>query len=76
MQEEASGQVRAWSWNKLKELQAWLSNNAHTGKTPAVQAHFRYHLDEIKRFMEDPKEVKLPKAPELPDGSPIGCGVN
>jgi hypothetical protein len=76
MQEAASGQVRAWSWTKLKELQEWLLSNANTGKTPAVQTHFRYHANEIKRFLDDPKEVKLPKAPKLPDGSPIGCGVN
>lgn len=76
MQEEAPDQVRAWSWTKLKELQAWLSTNAHTGKTPAVQTHFRYHADQLQRFLDDPKEVKLPKAPKLPDGSPIGCGVN
>jgi hypothetical protein len=28
---------------------------------------------EIEQFKDDPTEIKIPKAPKLPDGSPIGC---
>lgn len=73
--EDASGQTRAWAWEKLKSLKSYLENPPLSQKSHK-QAHYQFHIDEIKRFLEDPKEVKLPKAPELPDGSPIGCGVN
>lgn len=76
MQEDAPGQVKAWAWSRLKDLQESLSDKASSGKTTAVQTHFDYHADEIERFLDDPHGVKLPAAPKLPDGSPIGCGGN
>ena len=73
MDEDASGQAKAWAWSKLHSLRSWLAQNAANGKD-ATQAHFRFHADEIKRFLENPEDISLPDRPELPDGSPIGCG--
>lgn len=38
------------------------------------RAHLSYMLGEIQKFREAPSAYQLPKAPRLPDGSPIGCG--
>ncbi len=73
LDENASGQTKAWAWEKLTELQSYLENHPSSSKSQ-VMAHYHFHADEIKRFLEDPTEVKLHKAPEMPDGSPIGCG--
>lgn len=71
----ASAQTRAWAWEKLRSLKNYLSNPSTSSK-PQVMAHYHFHFDEIERFMDDPEEVELPPAPKLPDGSPIGCGMN
>ncbi len=38
------------------------------------QAHLSYMLQEIEQFKTDPAHYQLPPAPDIPDGSPIGCG--
>ncbi|MFK7979207.1 MAG: zinc-dependent metalloprotease, partial [Saprospiraceae bacterium] len=38
------------------------------------QAHHAYMAYQINLFKKDPTGFKLPEAPSLPDGSPIGCG--
>lgn len=37
-------------------------------------AHYMYLVNQIKQFKAHPNEYKMPKAPDMPDGSPIGCG--
>ena len=37
-------------------------------------AHRMYMMHQISQFKKDPSGFKLPEAPALPDGSPIGCG--
>ena len=49
-------------------------DNAKTPNDPAEKAHQMYMNHQIKQFMADPSGFKLPEAPALPDGSPIGCG--
>ncbi len=41
---------------------------------PADKAHLNYMNHQISQFKKDPTGFKLPEAPSLPDGSPIGCG--
>lgn len=38
-----------------------------------MKAHYNYILNEIELFKENKKDFKMPKVPELPAGSPIGC---
>lgn len=38
------------------------------------QAHLRYLREQIQQFRRSPEQFKVPAAPDLPDGSPIGCG--
>ncbi len=40
----------------------------------ATDAHARYIFRQIMLYLQDPTSVKVPTAPALPDGSPIGCG--
>ncbi len=44
------------------------------GADPSLIAHLSYLLEQINRFKNEPSEFKLPPTPEMPDGSPIGCG--
>lgn len=47
-----------------------------TGVTSDMEemAHRTYMMHQISQFKKDPSGFKLPEAPALPDGSPIGCG--
>lgn len=36
--------------------------------------HYQYLGGQIRNFLSDPTSVEVRPAPELPDGSPIGCG--
>jgi hypothetical protein len=36
--------------------------------------HLTYLQDQLDRYQQNPEEYKLPPAPRLPDGAPIGCG--
>lgn len=38
------------------------------------RAHLRYLREQIQQFRRTPTQFKVPAAPALPDGSPIGCG--
>ncbi len=48
--------------------------NSRNSSDAAVQAHQAYMAHQISQFKKDPSGFKLPEAPSLPDGSPIGCG--
>jgi len=74
MDENATGQTRTWAFAKLTELQSWLAKSPKPTKK-SKEIHFKFHQDELERFLDDPEEVKLPPAKPLPDGSPIGCGM-
>lgn len=63
--EDASGQVRAVALLEINRLKAWLA--ARPGSTNVA-----YGLSEIAAFEKDPKQMRLPKAPEPPPGMPIG----
>ncbi|MGC4051602.1 MAG: zinc-dependent metalloprotease [Paludibaculum sp.] len=63
--EEAPGQVRAVALSEINKLKTWLA--AHPGG-----ANVAFGLAEIAAFEKDPKQMRLPKAPEPPPGMPIG----
>ncbi|MFK7809660.1 MAG: zinc-dependent metalloprotease [Saprospiraceae bacterium] len=73
---KTSVQVRAIAFAKIKELQEWMMT-AITSADESQKAHLLYALSEISRFWNNPKELTLPEAAKMPDGSPIGsyqCG--
>lgn len=47
---------------------------ANTPSNSMARAHLRYLKAQIEQFQRDPNHFEVPKAPKLPDGSPIGCG--
>lgn len=69
----ASEQVRGAVLGEVARLNTAFKNFARNPATSAG-AHYTYLTNMMDRFMEDPGSVKVPAAPELPDGSPIGCG--
>jgi hypothetical protein len=67
-----SEQVRAGALGELLRVQTlydeWKETNATNGP------HYRYLTQQIRQFVADPASVKITVSPDLPDGSPIGCG--
>ncbi|MEM9929402.1 MAG: zinc-dependent metalloprotease [Bacteroidota bacterium] len=47
---------------------------ANSASGSADRAHLRYLLEQIRQFRAHPEHFKVPPAPAMPDGSPIGCG--
>jgi len=65
-------QVNAVALQSIKELGAkW---ERLTSSDDNQQAHYTYLLNKIAQFNRNPEEFELPSPPDLPDGSPIGCG--
>ncbi len=74
----ASGQVKAHS---MYALNTWSTDFKQKLETPnklgvEKEAHYRYLLNIIQNFQREPGEFEIEAAPELPAGSPIGCGMN
>lgn len=68
--QSASEQVQAEALAELVRIKSSVD-----GKAGAIKdAHYLYVLRQIEQFLLDPSTVKIPDAPRLPDGSPIGCG--
>ena len=69
---EGNQQVAAVALYRVNRMER--SVNSRNSADAAEQAHLDYMLHQISQFKKDPTGFKLPKAPRLPDGSPIGCG--
>ncbi|PHN02853.1 zinc-dependent metalloprotease [Flavilitoribacter nigricans] len=67
-------QVSAAALYKITELEADMKGFMDQRSDAASKAHVTYLLQQISRFKDAPDEFKVPEAPSLPDGSPIGCG--
>jgi hypothetical protein len=68
-------QVAATALSALIDIQGQLPERiANSSANSPDRAHLRYLLDQIEQFRRNPAEFKVPPAPSLPDGSPIGCG--
>ncbi len=64
-------QVSAYATQRLTVLEAKVKNRGATD--PAESAHNAYLVSQIEQFQRDPKTIQLPKAPKIPEGSPIGA---
>ena len=62
-------QVNAIAFYKLNQLASYLKSQKAEGVQLMYNANMRA---KIYRFMEEPSEFKLVKAPKIPEGSPIG----
>nr|MBX2877720.1 zinc-dependent metalloprotease [Saprospiraceae bacterium] len=67
-------QVSAAAWLQLDYLKKEAESVMSSSAGPDSKAHQLYILQQIDVFEEDPSAYKVPRAPSLPDGSPIGCG--
>ena len=68
-------QVSATALSTLIDMEEALNSRiANSAKNSPDRAHLRYMQEQIMQFRRDPSQFKVPAAPELPDGSPIGCG--
>ncbi len=72
MSKSASSEVKAIGLYEVEQLAQWLTKQATND--PVWAAHYQYALETIRRFRQNPTEWKPAKRPQLPDGSPIGCG--
>lgn len=70
--QEGNQQVTAVALFRVNKMQERLSSNSISDMEEL--AHRTYMLHQINQFKKDPSGFKLPQAPSLPDGSPIGCG--
>jgi len=68
----AAQEVQAQAMSFLQQKQASLNLKSTSAQ---ATAHTFYLKDQIRRFFDNPKEFELPPVVEMPDGSPIGCGV-
>jgi len=67
-------QVSAVAWLKINELQKRLETEMGYTTDANQLAHLTYLSEQVRLFKQDPEDWEMPAAPELPDGSPIGCG--
>ena len=67
-------QVKAAAWLYLDEIKKEAEATFKTTNSPESKAHCLYQMQQIEIFEESPGSFKVPSAPALPDGSPIGCG--
>lgn len=72
--EDVMRQVAAVAWLKVDELEKRLEQLSGFTQDPNQLAHYTYLREQIARFKREPDTYEMPAAPELPDGSPIGCG--
>jgi hypothetical protein len=75
---DAQPQVAGAAWAELEEIKTRLINrlsNAFIGNdSNPKRSHLVYLRQQIEAFLGRPEAFEIPKAPSLPDGSPIGCG--
>ena len=67
-------QVSAVSLLKVNELEKLLEQMTGFEQNPLQAAHYGYLIQQIRNFKRDPQDFKVPSIPDMPDGSPIGCG--
>ncbi len=68
-------QVAATAWLKVNELEKRLDTELGYSQDPEQMAHLTYLREQLRLFKQEPGEWKMPPAPAMPDGSPIGNGM-
>ncbi len=71
---EVMRQVSAVAWLKVNELEQEYDKRIKQATTDNQLAHYTYLKAQIAQFKQHPQKYEMPAVPELPDGSPIGCG--
>jgi hypothetical protein len=71
--EAASEQARAIAFAKLDDIRKWAGDRKDAD--PLQQAHYRFAAHQIEYFLRNPKEIRVTKPAEAPDGAPIGEDV-
>ncbi|HLM99560.1 MAG TPA: zinc-dependent metalloprotease [Bryobacteraceae bacterium] len=66
----ASEQARAIAFAKVDDLRRWAS--ARSVPDTLQLAHLRFAAHQIDYFLRNPKEIRVTKPADPPDGSPIG----
>lgn len=73
--ESIQPQVAASALSTLIDIRNGIPERlANTPSNSMARAHLRYLKAQVEQFQRDPNHFEVPKAPRLPDGSPIGCG--
>lgn len=67
-------QVTAAALLKVDELEEQYSKQLSSERDSAQKAHINYLLREIALFKDHPEKFVPSTGPDMPDGSPIGCG--
>ncbi len=70
--QNASELVRSKVFFQLNELKKYLEIKYNESNMSDLKAHYWYAMNEIERFLDDPKEYKMPETLSPPAGSPIG----
>lgn len=74
MNKSTNKQAKAIVVFKLNSLANRIKQLINDKKASSMNLPFyKMVLWEIEEFIDDPAEITIPKAPKLPDGSPIGC---
>ncbi len=71
---DVMAQVAASALLKITELEKKLDFNIGNTQDDTQLAHLVYLKEKIRLFRQNPEAYKVPAMPEMPDGSPIGCG--
>ena len=72
--ESVMRQVAAVALYRINQLDGRLEGAFNNTTDSNQRAHISYLKNQIAQFKRDPKGYKVPEAPAMPDGSPIGCG--
>lgn len=68
----ASGQARALATLKVNDIKQIMESNMAGEVDENWKAHYTFGLAQIRRFENDPEDVKVTDPLSAPDGSPIG----
>ena len=67
-------QVSATALYQVKSFREELVSALNGAGNAEQAAHITYLLEQIAQYKKQPSAYKMPAAPKMPDGSPIGCG--
>jgi hypothetical protein len=70
----ASGQARALATLKVADIKQLMEARLANTTDENWKAHYTFGLAQIRRFENNPEDVKITDPLDAPDGSPIGQG--
>ena len=69
---EINQQVSAHALLRLTQIEKYLLGRLIV-EDINQRAHYEYLREQLRSFRADPAAYKVPAAPAMPDGAPIGC---